>query len=164
MTPVLRKAAIASGLLLTLAPLAAAVHFYRGPGGSCSPADGALGDAPVDGGATVLMLHNTYHDLATGLPVTVIAAGESVTWLWASEHCHSATSGLNGTGGAFDSGFHYPALEPATPAVLPGLFHYPVPTLQPTLGYTQVFDAPGVYPYSCVHHAIIGMQGVVVVQ
>lgn len=143
------------------APLAGAVHFYRGPGQGCTPADGDLTDTPAQGplGATVLMLHNSFNDLLTGTPVTIIKAGQSVKWTWNSEHCHSTWSLGN-----FYSGFHYPSDTPTTPEVLPGLFHYPVPTLAPTLAFTHTFGTPGNFLYFCEHHQLIGMQGVVVVQ
>lgn len=152
--------ALAALAVLTLLPAAGAVHWYRGPGGGCTPADGALGTPPAASGATVLMLHNTFHDLATGSPVTVIKAGQSVTWTWNSAHCHSAAA----DGGAFYSGYHYPAQAPSSPRVLPGFFEYPVPTLEPTLSYTHTFAQPGTFTYACEHHRLIGMVGVVVVQ
>lgn len=146
------------GLFALASPPGSAVHFYRGPSGGCTPADGALGAAPSADGAEVWMLHNTFLDLGTATPLTIIEAGESVTWRWASAHCHSAF------GADWTSGFHYPAPEPATPRVLPGLFDYPVPELAPTLSFTRTFDAPGAYTYACEHHQLIGMVGVVLVQ
>jgi plastocyanin len=148
---------LASALLL-LVPAAGAVHFYRGPGGGCTPADGALGQAPTGMGAQVWMLHTSFLDLRTGTPVTIIAAGESVTWHWASAHCHSAF------GPDWTTGFHYPVQAPPSPQVLPGLFDHPAPTTAPTLSATRTFDAPGVYTYACEHHQVLGMVGVVVVQ
>jgi plastocyanin len=153
---------------LLLVPAAGAVHFYRSGGGGCREATGELGTAPGgnNAGATVLLLHNTYHDLATGAPVTVIEAGESVTWRWASLHCHSVTTsrggGLGTTDPTFDSGFRYPT-QAGEVRVLPNFFDYPVPALEQDLTYTKTFATPGIYPYLCVHHAAIGMQGVVVV-
>ena len=149
------------GLLAGVVPTAGAAHLYRGPGGGCTPNDGAIG-AAVEPAATVIMGHNTYNDLATAaLPITVIDAGEAVQWTWNSAHCHSVT-GTAATG--ISSGYHYPTSQPTTPAVAPNLFHYPVPELAPTLSYTKVFDTPGTFQYSCVHHAGIGMVGIVVVQ
>ena len=147
--------------LVALASTAGAVHFYRGPGSGCTPNDGALSDdggASGPAGATVRMMHNTFHDVATGTPVTRIAVGESVTWTWNSEHCHSAVATT------FNSGFHHPAAEPTTPAVAPGTFHYPVPTLEPTLSFTHTFDQAGTFQYWCEHHTTIGMRGVIVVE
>ncbi|HVE94202.1 MAG TPA: plastocyanin/azurin family copper-binding protein [Acidimicrobiales bacterium] len=158
MRRVLLVTAAVVGLLGTVVPSAGAVHFYRGTGQGCSAADGALG-AAVTPAATVMLGHNTYHDPATGfLPVTVINAGEAVQWTWNSAHCHS----VNGSG--FASGFHYPASTPTTPAVAPGALHYPVPEVAPTLSYTRTFPTAGTFQYSCVHHAAIGMAGIVVVQ
>ncbi|HEV8359424.1 MAG TPA: plastocyanin/azurin family copper-binding protein [Candidatus Thermoplasmatota archaeon] len=154
-------AALGIVALLALAPAIGAVHLYRGPGGGCTPAVGNLGDPLPSGGATktVLVLHNTYLDTSTGLPLTVINVGDTVTWTWNSEHCHSVQDGAS-----IDSGFHYPEPTPTTPLLLPGLVEYPVPTLEPKLSYTLTFPAPGVYNYICIHHNLIGMHGTVIVQ
>lgn len=154
---------LAAASLVTM-PLAGAVHFYRSTALGCIPSEGALGD-PAPGDRTVMMLHNTYIDSGTLTPVTLIQAGQRVTWVWSSAHCHSATSGAPmGADGAFDTGFRYPIPAPESPQVLPGLFEYPIFDLTPALSYTQQFNSPGVFPYFCVHHAPIGMVGVVVVQ
>lgn len=146
------------GLLGTFVPAADAVHFYRGTGGGCSAADGALG-AAVTPAATVMLGHNTFNDPATGyLPITVINAGEAVQWTWNSAHCHSVT------GDGFNSGLIYPTTAPTSPRAVPGLFDYPVLESAPTLSYTRIFPTAGVFPYSCVHHGAIGMAGIVVVQ
>ena len=149
------------GLAVLTASPAGAVHFYRGPGSGCTPAEGEI-RAEGDTGevaAEVLMLHNTFNDAETLLPVTEIQVGDAVRWTWNSEHCHSVTAS------EFDSGYHYPAPEPGTPAGVPGLFDYPAPEMEDTsLAYTLTFDEPGTYTYSCVHHAAIGMTGVVVVE
>lgn len=160
---------VLSGLttLVLLAPLGSAPHFFRG-GGGCTEADGNLTDdpgAPGEAGATVLLLHNSFNDLASGTPVTRVAVGESVTWRWASLHCHSVTQGVAGTSaGGFDSGYVYPTQAGEVP-VLPGFFHYPVPELeQQDLTYTHTFTEPGTFTYYCVHHTLIGMNGVVIVE
>lgn len=155
-------ACLAAALLVAAAPAAWAPHFYRGPGGGCTPADGELSNGGTGQvAATVLMLHNSFNDAATGLPVTVVNAGQAIRWTWNSEHCHSATS--TAAGGDINSGFHYPSDEPTTPSLAPGVFHYPVPTMTPTLAYTHTFTTPGVFTYNCVHHNVLGMVGVVVV-
>jgi plastocyanin len=169
-------------LVLSMAAPAGAFHWFRGdenggPALGCTPTDGALTDASGAGtpGATVLLMHNTFLDLATASPLTVVHPGQSVTWRWASAHCHSATQGLPvGGAAAFDSGFHYPIPAPPTPLLLRGFFDYPVPELgnvggvvdtgTPTLSFTHTFGAAGTFTYYCVHHFEIGMVGVVVVQ
>lgn len=151
----------------TLAPAGDAVHFFRGGAGTgCTEATGATGDpASGLGGATVMMLHNTFNDAATGAPVTRITAGQSVTWKWASLHCHSVTQGLANmpAAGGFTSGYHYPAQTGSLPPG-PSFFVYPVPELSPTYSYTETFSTPGTYTYYCVHHWAIGMQGAVIVE
>lgn len=147
-----------------------AVHFYRGPGGECSPASGELtddpdtsGDGKADSGpveAEVVVLHNTFHDASSGTPVTRIEVGEAVRWNWNSSHCHS----VRGSDGSFYSGFHYPEESPDSPEVAPGLFHYPVPDPSPTLSYVHTFEEPGKFLYDCEHHGQAGMQGLVIVE
>lgn len=138
---------------------AGAVHLYRGPGGGCTPADGALSDGGAGSVAgTIGVLHNTFADAATGTPISRIAAGEALTWTWNSAHCHSVQAD------SFYSGYHYPATEPSSLALAPGVFHYPVLEEAPSLSFTVTFDAPGIYTYICEHHAAIGMVGVVVVE
>lgn len=153
--------AAAAGAFVAGAPSADAVHFYRGPGAGCSPASGNLTDddsSPAESDATVLMAHNSYHDNHTGAPTTVVEPGDTVTWMWNSEHCHSVT------GDGFESGFHFPAEEPSTPELAPGLFAYPVPELDdPALTFSHTFEEEGVYTYACVHHGAIGMVGTVIV-
>ena len=162
----MRKVVLGAVLVVALTGVGAApseaVHFYRGPGGGCTPADGSTTDDPggVSGpvAATVMVMHNTFNDAATGLPTTTVNAGEAVKFTWTSAHCHS----VDGTG--FSSGFHYPTAAPESPAVAPGAFHYPVPDATPTLSYTRTFSTPGTYAISCVHHASIGMRGTIVVE
>ena len=156
-----------------------AIHWYRNTDGGCAPADGALTDDPVDTvtnvSATVAVGHNTFGDRITGTGfslytlrhpyATRIKAGESITWTWNSAHCHSVTSTAQVSGTPiFDSGFFYPTTPPESPQVAPGLFEYPLLDETPTLTYTHTFTTPGVFDYFCVHHASIGMNGVVLVE
>ncbi len=153
-------------LVVSAAP-AGAIHFYRGPASGCTAADGATTNDPVGGSgpvaATVMVMHNTFNDAATGLPVTVVDAGDAVRWMWNSSHCHSVGN-KTATPGTFYSGFLYPTAAPESPAAAPGFFHYPVPDTTPSLSYTRTFTTPGTYQYACEHHGAIGMVGTVVVQ
>lgn len=148
---------------MVVAPAAQAFHFYRGPAQGCTPKDGELYDPGTDlenppvAAAAVTLGHNSYHDSESGGPVTQINVGESVRWTWNSSHCHSVGSAT------FDSGFHYPTQAPDAPEFLPGIFHYPFLDF-PTLAYTHTFTAPGIYNYACVHHGVIGMHGIVIVE
>ena len=156
-----------------------AIHWYRSTDGGCAPADGALTDDPPETipnvTATVVLGHNTFEEglLGTGFSVeallapfeTRIRAGESITWTWNSAHCHSVTSTDQVAGSpVFDSGFLYPTTPPESPRVAPGLFEYPLLDETPTLSYTHTFTTPGAFDYFCVHHASIGMNGVVIVE
>lgn len=155
-----------------------AIHWYRSTDGGCAPADGALTDDPPETistvAATVVLGHNTFGEglAGTGFSVetlvapfeTRIKAGEAITWTWNSAHCHSVTSASQVSGGPdFDSGLLYPTTPPESPQLVPGFFEYPLLDETPTLSYTHTFTTPGSYAYFCVHHAPIGMNGVVIV-
>jgi plastocyanin len=171
-------AATVSVVLAAGLPSAHAFHFYRSTDGGCAPADGTLSDDPPetiqDVTATVVLGHNVFGEglAGTGFSVetllapteTHIRAGESITWTWNSAHCHSVTATDQVAGAPiFDSGFLYPITPPESPRVAPGLFEYPLLDETPTLSYTHTFATPGTYDYFCVHHASIGMNGVVIV-
>ena len=164
---------VAAGL-----PSAHAIHFYRSTDGGCSAANGALTDDPTETvpnvTATVVLGHNTFTEGALGTGVSVrsllgptrtrIKAGESITWTWNSSHCHSVTSyDFVGDTPLFNSGFHYPTIPPESPRVVPGFFEYPILDKTPTLSFTHTFPTAGSYGYYCVHHASIGMTGIVLV-
>lgn len=170
-------AAMAVGTILGASPAAQAIHWYRGSGGGCTPADGALTDDPEgtepNVAATVVLGHNVFAEGVSGFGVTELAeapevtvkVGESVRWTWNSAHCHSVTSRARGQGSAplFDSGFHYPTTPPDSPNVSDQALAYPLLDEDPSLSYTRTFTTPGTYEYYCVHHASIGMVGVVTV-
>jgi len=158
-------------------PQAQAVHWYRNTGAGCSEADGALTDDPTgttpNVTASVVIGHNTFStgvsgfaaDPLLGSPVTRIKAGESITWTWNSAHCHSVTSTdfSSGTTRIFDSGFHWPKVPPEAQRVAEGALEYPLLDETPTMSYTHTFDTPGSFGYFCVHHALIGMNALVIV-
>lgn len=176
------RLAVSIALLVVGAAIPAhAVHWYRGPGGGCTPADGELTDDPA--GTTpsvikgVVLGHNVFGAGAgrSGFSAepfvapteTRIKAGESIHWTWNSAHCHSVTSTdfvSGSTTRVFDSGFHYPTTPPESPRVVPGFFEYPALDDTPTLAFTHTFATPGTYTYFCVHHVSIGMRGVVIVE
>ena len=162
---------------------------FTGP--PCCPASGQRTDDNVVGHlriggpikATVLLLHNSFNEQQTLAPgVVVIQAGEAVEWKWASYHCHSVTGSLPATepgaplagagGPLFDSGFLYPSDPPAATDMMglaaiagpAGALDYPIPDLEKqTLSFVPTFNDAGVYPYHCIHHQEIGMEGLVIV-
>jgi len=146
------------------------------------PETGLHDSGPI--GATVFVAHNSFNDAATLAPgIVIITAGQAVKWSWASYHCHSVTGSLPGLDpgspvpGAgnpplFDSGFLYPSATPpsgdlmglAATKGIPGFLDYPIPDLgSQTLSYVHTFKTGGVYPYHCIHHQEIGMEGLVIV-
>jgi plastocyanin len=79
-----------------------------------------------------------------------IEAGESVTWTWLADHCHSVTfADGSGTFGA-------PGFQPAQPELVRM-------SSAGDASYSVTFETPGEYQFSCVHHGSIGMTGSVLV-
>lgn len=155
--------------MLLMAQPALAIHFYRGPGGGCSPTDGQLTDDPVnetgDVTAVVQLWHNSFYDPEAPITesnVTLINVGEAVKWTWNSAHCHSVQDNIPSVN--LNSGFHYPTTVPDSPKVVPGFFDYPVLTDEPTLSFVHTFTEPGTYSYFCIHHVGIGMSATVIVE
>jgi plastocyanin len=106
--------------------------------------------APPGSAATVSVSGFSFSD-SSGDSETSVVAGESITWRWDLDHCHSVTfdASLGGTKGA-------------------GGFQPPQPELVRLNGtgqdsFTLRFDKPGTFDYLCVHHASVGMRGRVVV-
>lgn len=98
--------------------------------------------------ASVLVGGFSFVDEAAKSSATTIAAGESVTWRWLADHCHSVTfSDGSGTAGA-------PGFAPSQPELV---------RIGGGNTYSATFPAPGVYHYICVHHAGVGMSGSVTV-
>lgn len=154
-----------TALMALVGPPAQAFHLYRGPGGGCTPTDGATTDnapANVTAATTVQVQHNTFLDTKSNTPVTHVKAGQAVTWTWNSAHCHSIQAQGTDTD-RFYSGFHYPTTVPTSLRAVPGFFDYPVLEANPTLSWTHVFNVPGTYRYLCEHHYDIGMNGLVIV-
>ncbi len=150
--------------LLLLVPGAAAFHFHT----QCTAAAGDLGAAPTSNGAVVEVGLDFFLDGTTHTPVTSIAAGESVTWVWqaSNPYCHSVTGAAFNTPGEPDGRIHPAGAEPGLPlAVVTGPEFWPDPTNPPgaPLSFTFVFEEPGTFSYTCAEHTLIGMHGVVVV-
>ena len=145
---------VVAAVLASAAP-ASAVHLFPltptfDPAGhDCAK---NLVAAPPGSAATVDTSYFSFTD-SSGDSQTSIVAGQSITWRWGPDHCHSVTfddKSLGGTSGA--SGFQ--------------------PPNQPQLvrlngagkdSFTMRFDRPGTFDYVCVHHASVGMRGRVVV-
>ena len=106
--------------------------------------------APPGSAATVSVSGFSFTD-SSGDSQTSVVAGQSITWRWGPDHCHSVTFGgsLGGTSGA--SGFQPPQPELVR---LNGSGRD---------SFTLRFDQPGTFDYLCVHHASVGMRGRVVV-
>lgn len=86
-----------------------------------------------------------YEDGLTGLPVTVLVAGETVRWVWEGGLPHTVTSDPEGSLGSehFDSGFVFPSAEDPKPV------------------FEASFTEPGVYRYHCLVH--LEQEGVLIV-
>jgi plastocyanin len=108
--------------------------------------------APPPGSAETVSVSGFSFSDASGDSQTSVVAGQSITWRWGPDHCHSVTFGgsLGGTKGA--DGFQ--------PAGQPELVRLNGPGND---SFTARFDQPGTFDYLCVHHASVGMRGRVVV-
>jgi plastocyanin len=143
---------LVTAMLVPAAP-ASAVHLFPltptfDPAGhDCAK---NLVAAPPGSAATVSVSDFRFTD-SSGDSQTSVVAGQSITWRWGPDHCHSVTfgGGLGGTRGA-------PGFQPPQPELIrlngPGKD-----------SFTMRFDQPGTFDYLCVHHASVGMRGRVVV-
>ena len=106
--------------------------------------------APASAAGEVSVVGFNFVDGASGTTTTRINAGQNVAWTWLADHCHSVTFN-NGSGTNGAAGF-----QPAQPQLvrMNGLGNDT---------FSLSFLTAGTYFYSCVHHASVGMTGVVVV-
>lgn len=108
--------------------------------------------APAEAASEVAVVGFSFVDTGSQSSTSSIQVGESVTWSWLADHCHSVT---------FTS-------EGSPDGTLGG----PNSVNQPELvriaddggaSFTATFVEPGTYSYICVHHVGMGMTGTVVV-
>jgi plastocyanin len=131
---------------------AGAIHLFPlapgDPGGDCGT---TLQPDPGSSAGHVGVGHFSFMDHASGDSRTTVNVGDSVTWVWEQPYCHSVT---------FQS-----AEVQSTDGGEPGGFDGGEPQLTRPEGsansFTATFDKAGTYEYSCVHHASMGMTGVV---
>jgi plastocyanin len=150
--PVGTLAVLVTAMLVPAAPASAVHLFPLTPSFDPAGHDCAknLVAAPSGSAATVSVSGFSFSD-SSGDSETSVVAGESITWRWGPDHCHSVTFGesVGGTRGA--SGFQPPQ---------PELVRLNGPGQD---SFTMRFDQPGTFEYLCVHHASVGMRGRVVV-
>lgn len=143
--------AAAMALPLALGQPAYAVHLFPltpvfDPlGHDCAK---GLTPAPAGGAATVDVAGFSFLDQSSNSSATFVDAGESVTWTWLMDHCHSVTF-ADGSGTSGATGF-----QPAQPQLV---------RLGAGDSFSVTFASPGTYAYACVHHGSVGMTGVVIV-
>src|ERR671914_1435748 len=150
--PVSTLAVLVTALLGPAAPASAVHLFPLTPSFDPAGHDCAknLVAAPPGSAETVSVSGFSFSDSSDDSETSVVA-GQSITWRWDRDHCHSVTFGgsLGGTRGA--SGFQPPQ---------PELVRLNGPGED---SFTVRFDQPGTFEYVCVHHASVGMRGRVVV-
>ena len=143
---------LVTAMLVPAAPASAVHLFPLTPSFDPAGHDCAknLVAAPPGSAATVSVSGFSFTD-SSGDSQTSVVAGQSITWRWGPDHCHSVTFGgsLGGTSGA--SGFQPPQPELVR---LNGSGRD---------SFTLRFDQPGTFDYLCVHHGSVGMRGRVVV-
>ena len=150
--PVGTLVVLVTAMLVPAAPASAVHLFPLTPSFDPAGHDCAknLVAAPPGSAATVSVSGFSFSD-SSGDSETSVVAGQSITWRWGPDHCHSVTFGgsLGGTRGA--GGFQPPQ---------PELIRLNGPGKD---SFTVRFDQPGTFEYLCVHHASVGMRGRVVV-
>lgn len=101
--------------------------------------------------ATVVVRNFEFEDAASGGPVTIVEAGDTVRWVWEGG-CHSVTEGVRGPYG-----------NPATPAAWDSGVQCATfdDDGDPLTTFEVTFEQPGVHKYFCQPHA--QMEGLVVV-
>lgn len=97
-----------------------------------------------------------YVDADTLESRTVVEAGDTVTWVWLDDYCHSVTSqsgpvAFTTWGGETEFGYEPELVRPD------GIARGEART------FSFTFEEPGTYAYVCVHHQTLGTQGEVVV-
>lgn len=157
-------AVAATGAMALPAAPAHAIHLFPitpsfdPTGHDCAK---ALAAEPTGSDARVLVagfnfLDQTSLDSLRPSTITTISAGETVTWEWLLDHCHSVT-------------FSPPFGDPPQAGTF-GAEGFQPPE-QPELvrmngeddTFSVTFEEPGSFNYLCVHHASLGMAGTVVV-
>lgn len=149
--------AVILGLVTVLARVgpAEAVHlfpltpFFDPLGHDCAK---NLTPDPGTAAGRVSVIGFNFIDSVTGTSTTAIAAGQSVTWKWLADHCHSVT--FVPTAGAPQGTQGAPGFQPAQPELV---------RIGSGDTFTATFSRPGTYAYFCVHHQRVGMTGTVVV-
>lgn len=146
----LGAAAALAAVALPAAP-AHAVHLFP-----LTPAFDPLGhdcakkltapSAVTDAG--VFVVGFSFIDARSLTSQTTISRGQTLTWSWLLDHCHSVTFS-SGFGTAGTAGF-----QPAQPELVRN---------GTGNAFSVKFTEPGVFSYLCVHHAGVGMTGTVTV-
>lgn len=126
---------------------ASAVHFFPlFPGDPLGDCGQTLEAAPAETDTTVLLSALGFVDTETLSSSTVVEVGDTVTWQWVDDYCHTVTStsgpeSFTTWGGEF--GFEPQLVRPDGEAD----------------SFTVTFDEPGVYSYVCLHHQTLGVMG-----
>lgn len=145
------------GVYLMQARPAAAVHLFPNfPGDPAGDCGAALEEAPAESAGRFLVEGFFFIDTSDLDSTVEVQAGESVTWQWL-KYCHSVTSTSVPVGAEPFSTF---GGEPTGPESI----RQEVQLVEPEGSkdsYTQTFTVPGTYEFQCVHHASVGMTGVV---
>ncbi len=148
--------AVAVGIVIGTPQPALAVHLFP-----LTPTLDPLGHdcakklSPNPGGSAgaVQVVGFNFIDGASRSTTTRVKAGQAVTWTWLADHCHSVTFAAGGPPGTAGADGFMPAGQPQL-VRLNGAAN----------SFTVTFPEPGTFPYTCVHHATVGMTGSVIVE
>jgi plastocyanin len=145
------------GLLLFATPPASAIHLFPlfpgDPTGDCAA---KMRKAPAGSQAHVTSEGFFFIDETSNSSTTTIGLGQSVTWEFL-RFCHSVTSVSVPKGAKKFSTY---GGKGSAKGPVAGQDRLVKPNGEKST-YTVRFTKPGEYHYECVHHASVGMTGVV---
>ncbi len=148
--------ALAIGVLVGPAQPAGAVHLFP-----LTPTFDPIGHdcakklTSIPGGSpgAVQVVGFNFIDGTSRGSTTRVKAGQSVTWTWTLDNCHSVTFAAGGPAGTAGGDGFMPADQPQL-----------VRWNGAGRSFGVTFPDAGTFSYFCVHHVSVGMTGTVVVE
>lgn len=134
-------------IAVVAAPPVRANHLFPlFPGDPLGDCGQTLATPPPETDATVTLSVAGFVDTETLSSTTVVEVGDSVTWQYLDDYCHTVTS-TSGPRPFTTWGGHF-GFEPEL-----------VRSNGPAETFTVTFDEPGTYTYVCLHHETLGVAG-----
>lgn len=154
---ILRRSSLPVALTAAIVGLAVlpagAFHLFPlvpgDPGGDCGQ---TLQADPGNGAGKVTVEYFSFSDQGSGSSTSTVKVSDTVTWTWGNPYCHSVTFQSDAV----------PGTNGGPPAGRGGEPQLTRPDGDKN-SFSVTFPTAGTYEYSCVHHANVGMVGMVVV-